>query len=188
MKTKELIELLQKEDPEGNCHVRVCGEMPFFCEKKPGYWDGPYTYIEDDTMVFSTKGNKVDIYTLEPDDWAERHLDDWRDKIRFEYGYSDDDRKEKIIKSMEEVEKEWKFLEQQSMEQFTFSVLQKIKDGWKIYHDKDQPVQYHRMYWKKGVKTDRLMQGECAVLLESGLFHLKDGEWIFDVKKGKTYK
>lgn len=68
MTTNELIEMLKKEDPEGNCHVRIHGEMPWFAEKKPGYWDGPYTYVEEDTMVFSTKGDKVDIRTMEPDD------------------------------------------------------------------------------------------------------------------------
>lgn len=187
MKTKELIAELQREDPSGECHVRVCGLMPTFCESKPGYWDGPYEYIEDGTLVFSTKGNKVDIHTMEPEDWVELHTDDWRDRIRFEYGYSNDRREKEVLDKMEKAEKEIKYLKQQFLEQFTFSVLQKIKDGWKIFHDKDKPVQYNRMYWKKGLKTDRLVQGECGVLLTSGLFYLDGNEWIFDVKKGKKY-
>lgn len=73
------------------------------------------------------------------------------------------------------------------MEKFTFSVIQKIKDGWNIFHDKDKPIQYNRMYWRKGLKTERLMQGECDVLLKSGLFYLDGGEWRLNTKKGKIY-
>ena len=106
MKTKELIEMLKEADPSGECHVRIEGLSPSCCVRKPGYWDGPYQYVEDDTLVFSTKGEKVDIYLLETFDWVGRHLDDWRDKVRVEYDYSDKRYANEVIERLEAEEKE----------------------------------------------------------------------------------
>ena len=105
MKTKELIEMLKEADPSGECHVRIEGLSPSCCERKPGYWDGPYQYVEDDTLVFSTKEDKVDIYLLEMFDWVERYLDDWRDKIRFEDDYIENMYKKDIIERLDAKEK-----------------------------------------------------------------------------------
>lgn len=101
MKTKELIELLQKEDPSGECHIRLNdGEPLFFACRKPGYWDGPYSYLEEDEdnkliWVQSTKGEKVDIETIDLFGFAERYKGDWEEMkkhIRVEYTYMDDSR------------------------------------------------------------------------------------------------
>ena len=97
MKTKELIELLQKEDPTGECHVRIKGEPIWFMEKKEGYWDGPYNYLEKEDKKYiwvqSTKGNKIDIHTMDLYDFCERYNGDWEEikkHIRVEYDYLDD--------------------------------------------------------------------------------------------------
>lgn len=46
MKTKELIKLLQEEDPEGTCDVAV-GNLPItFIERLPYYYDGRLQFIE----------------------------------------------------------------------------------------------------------------------------------------------
>lgn len=45
MKTKELIEALQKADPSGELTVNCGGEPIYFVESLPGYYDGPYSEL-----------------------------------------------------------------------------------------------------------------------------------------------
>lgn len=46
MKSKDLIALLQKEDPTGETEVVMDdGRDIFFLESLPGYWDGCYTTL-----------------------------------------------------------------------------------------------------------------------------------------------
>lgn len=108
MKTKDLIKMLQEEDPTGECHVRLNGSEPIiWVESKPGYWDGPYNYIENGednkpTWVTSTKGNKIDIATIDLFDFAEKFNGDWNEMkkhIRVEYTYLNDDRKNQFLKN-----------------------------------------------------------------------------------------
>jgi hypothetical protein len=77
MKTSDFIELLRKEDPSGESHIRINGQPVWFVEGKPGYWDGPYNYLETNengkyTWVQSTKGNKIDVHTMYLMNFAER--------------------------------------------------------------------------------------------------------------------
>ncbi len=72
--------MLQDADPTGEAHVRLPGGgAVYFAERKEGYWDGPYMYLEGDhhmshaTLVISTKGDKVDIHTVDLDSLAEFH-------------------------------------------------------------------------------------------------------------------
>jgi hypothetical protein len=103
MKTKELIELLQKEDHSGECHVRLNGDPIWFAEQKEGYWDGPYNYItkgDDDkyTWTASTKGYKVDIHTMNLYDFAAKFKGNWeemKNHIRVEYTYLDNGERER---------------------------------------------------------------------------------------------
>lgn len=74
MKTKELIELLQKEDPEGECEAVVGGNPIHFVSREPGYWDGPHLKLIEDPsqkpyyavkgMCVSTKEDRVSIVAL----------------------------------------------------------------------------------------------------------------------------
>lgn len=66
MTTSEFIEILKKADPSGEAHIRMEGGIPLFAELKPGYWDGPYSYIDkDDNYVYTSAGSKVDIYCVD---------------------------------------------------------------------------------------------------------------------------
>lgn len=105
MTTGELIKLLQEEDPSGKLHVRLFGDgIPCFCEVKPGYWDGPYAYIENNKWIQSTEGSKVDIYTKDINDFI------WDDckgkikgKIKVNYTYIDNNEmKKQFLKKCEE--------------------------------------------------------------------------------------
>lgn len=121
MKTKDFIKMLQEEDPSGECHIRLNGEPIIYAEKKEGYWDGPYNYIEigDDNKpiwVTSTKGTKIDITTMDLFGFAERYKGDWEEMkkhIRVEYNYMSNDRE---LKFMENAKKECDYYNQVQIE------------------------------------------------------------------------
>jgi hypothetical protein len=98
MTTKEFIKMLQDEDPEGNTHIRINGrECSFIAITKPGYWDGPYSYLEgkwgkDMTWVQSTHGNKIDIDCVDLYWFIEYFNGDYekvKEHIKVEYDYCD---------------------------------------------------------------------------------------------------
>ena len=192
MTTNELIKMLKEEDPSGKLHVRVAGGFPIFAEKKEGYWDGPYSYqMPDGRVMITTKGEKVDLVAMDPEDVIYNNDGDYS-KIEFDFsGYDGQARKKKeqeYLERFEKISKDVKRQDDQMNSEALSKILHKIKEGWKIYQDKDTPVgQYHRMYLKKGIHKDRLCQGECGVLLKSGFFYHKEGEWIFDPKEGEKY-
>jgi hypothetical protein len=64
MKTKELIKLLQEADPNGESYVRIDDGIPVYVERKPGYYDGSYSYYDEDRKYCISKmDSKVDIHT-----------------------------------------------------------------------------------------------------------------------------
>lgn len=90
MTTKEFIKMLQEADPEGNAHIRGFGGVPYYAELKPGYYDGSYSYInEEGKYVSTTQGIKVDIYFKEWDDYV------WDNKMQW------DKRKESVEEAWE---------------------------------------------------------------------------------------
>ena len=118
--------MLQEEDPSGESYIRI-NDGPILCvTSKPGYWDGPYSYLEKNgkeyTWVQTTKGDKVDVYTIDLFDFAERYDGDWekiKEHIKVEYTYLDNGKREKEFyeyakkecdeynKMMKEIEKEY---------------------------------------------------------------------------------
>lgn len=111
MKTKEFIEMLQKADPSGDAHIRINGyDAHFFAEHKPGYWDGPYSYLEngygkDMTWVQTSQGTKVDIRIVDLDFFVEHYNGDYdtiKKHIKMDFGNF-------MIKEQQK-EKEEKFL------------------------------------------------------------------------------
>jgi len=109
MKTKDFIKMLQEEDPNGESYLRINGDPVWFLEGKPGYWDGPYSYIErgeDDkyTWTQSTEGFKVDIHTMDMYSFAESFRGDWEEMkkhIKVTYTYLDDEREKEFMKYAE---------------------------------------------------------------------------------------
>lgn len=112
MKTKELIEMLQKEDPSGEGHIRM-GDccVDWYVMGCPGYYDGSYTYLDEDgNYVTSTEGYKVDIRGIDIHDFIEEHedltLEEVKEKFVFKMGnHLSDYQKEKQNKILEKVEK-----------------------------------------------------------------------------------
>jgi len=78
-----------------------------FAEHKVGYWDGPYSYIdENENYVYSTMGSKVNIHCRDIEGFVENHFDlhdsnNWENikkKFKFELSYSiPEQRKERRI-------------------------------------------------------------------------------------------
>ncbi len=95
--------MLQEADPSGEAHIRMEGGIPESAELKPGYWDGPYSYLDEEgNWVYSTEGNKVDIHCLDRYDYVSDmfstyRIPAWKDvlsKFKFSLGYSDSSERE----------------------------------------------------------------------------------------------
>lgn len=107
MKTKDLIKLLQEEDPSGELECSVWGYDVYSVEMLPAYWDGNLQVIERDERgrvvggKITDQGNKVvikymtlcDLLLDYPDlpvkfegmtasrrEWAERYIEQSRNK------------------------------------------------------------------------------------------------------------
>ena len=105
MKTKDFIKLLQEEDPKGESHIRINGNPIWFLDGKPGYWDGPYSYIEKGedgkyTWIQSTEGFKIDVTTIDMYTFAELYRGDWEEMkkhIEVKYTYCDNSREKEFM-------------------------------------------------------------------------------------------
>ena len=192
MKTKELIKLLQEEDPSGELHVRVReAGMPTSACCYPGYYDGGYAYEEDGKMVLTKTGSKVDIYCSGYDDLIFDCQGDM-DKIRKRLII------EKDCGSWEQIEKEAaevRVLYTKLQNECLVKALNKIKIGWSIVQSKDKPIgHYNVMRYRRanfpsmlGYTEENLVQGECGAVLKSGFFeHIEREdciEWILNIRK-----
>lgn len=182
MTTKELIEMLQKEDPEGSCHVRVGGGYPLRAERKAGYWDGPYMYERDKKLYYSTKGDKVDLYTGGLEEWVEnlvyRHEDitdeEIKERIVFELGYvHNEDRIEQFLKNAKKHADEMRSIIQSVEQQCLWRVLEKVRDGWSIYFDGKM-----NWFYKKGLKKESMGNGVGYMVKTCGFFEeFKPNQW-----------
>lgn len=167
MKTKDFIKMLQDADPDGEGHVRMSGGIPTFAEAKPGYYDGPYTYIDDDgNYVYSTKGYKVDVFCQEIEEFVEdlvSHKDvKWEDiesKFKFELTYSmPEQRKQRedvIINSAKKFYHEMIDIHTRSFDRGLKEMLENAEKGWKWYQNKlvdsediKERAMHHHYTWK----------------------------------------
>ena len=197
MKTKDFIKMLQEEDPSGECHLRLNGDPIYHVEQKEGYWDGPYNYIEkgeDDklTWVASTKGHKVDVYTMDLFDFAERYKGDWEEvkkHIRVEYTYCDKDREESFMKLAEKECEEYKNMKDTFYKKSLKEMIENAKMGWEWFQDKkvdgDEKPNLHKFYTWKIYDQKGKQQGSNIHMTESVQ---KSGDWErLDNNKKKGY-
>lgn len=164
MKTSEFIKMLQDADPSGEAHIRMPGGVPIFAEPKPGYWDGPYSYIDEDgNWNYSTKGDKVDIHTKEVDDFVYDMVDtyyipSWEEvaaKFKFSLGYSiESQRKERedcILKSAKKSYDEAAEMYKRFESDGETRALENAQKGWtwfqnKLVDDKSISPNIHHYY------------------------------------------
>jgi len=197
MKTKDLIKLLQEEDPTGECHVRIDGDPIWFLEHKPGYWDGPYNYLEKDdddkyTWVASTKGDKIDIRTMDMWSFAERFQGNWEEMekhIRVEYTYCEKDRENGFMKLAKQECDDYKKMRDDYYNEGYKDMVENAKKGWKWFQNKkvdnNEKPNMHKFYTWKIYNEKGKKEGSCIHNVES---ILKSGDWEkLDNKKKRGY-
>lgn len=187
MKTKDFIKLLQKEDPTGEGYIRINNGPITSVVKKEGYWDGPYSYIEKQEdgkpiWVETTRGYKIDVYTINLWDFAERFQGDWEEMkkhIRIEYDYLDDGEKEQAFLKLAKQECiDYKKMSSKLYEASYKEMVENAKKGWRWFQnkkvDKEQKPNLHTYYtWKiynekKKNQGSNIYQTECVI---------KSGDW-----------
>lgn len=189
MKTKDFIKMLQEADPTGECHVRLDGGIPRFAERKEGYWDGPYQFIDEDgNLVISIKNDKVDIHAMDSEDFIWEHKGDYS-KICFEFdGYVEKEKHiQEYIERFKKISDEYKRFEQQSLEHHTFQVLKRLQGGWKIKEEK--PNKKHMMDYVRGSEIKRMCIGDCQAVHNTDLFEPYDEDEVkrfWRLKDGKN--
>ena len=177
MKTKKLIELLQKADPEGTGEVCIPtqeGNVDIFnLEWKEGYWDGPYQVLIRDWdnpyynvvgAELRSDGNKLCIKTISIEDAL----------------LSDPDLPVKIVdiavhKTLQDRVSRWrdetKEIHKKQDNRCLVEVLNQVKTGKKIIQNKKDKIGlYNVMYYLFDNKKDQLNQGSCGAVLKSGFF------------------
>jgi len=157
MKTKEFIEILQKADPSGEAHIRMPdGSIPYYAELKPGYYDGPYSYLDENgKWIYTTNGMKVDVYSCEKysfawdlvgetNPWVVTEEEAWNHvKKHFDvtttYFYEKDrlERTEGFFKEVREAFDDAFPFHIRHWNQSLDEVIEKAKNGWKFYQRED---------------------------------------------------
>jgi hypothetical protein len=197
MKTKRLIELLQKEDPTGEVEVCV-GNQDIHClQYLEAYWDGCLEVLKRDETSeyyniigakFVSEGVKISITPLSIDDAIMNDVDL---PVEFDSDYTREHYSDAVAKQREDM----RSMNKKFSDEFIVKVLQKYKEGWKVAQSNKESVKmcHVQWWWKPGDKRTRrsfeseeeyknqssLCQGECQAVIESGFFvPVDDGERI----------
>lgn len=170
MKTKDFIKMLQEADPSGEAYIRMPGGIPYAAEQKAGYWDGPYSYIDENgNYVYSIADYKVDIYCTDIEDFVYENYDmhtegrnKWEDiksKFKFELGgycikEHRDERANGILQTAEEAFNNCKEMHQNFFDKALIEMIDNAKKGWtwfqnKAVDDNSLKPNMHKYYtWK----------------------------------------
>ena len=191
--------MLQEADPSGEAHIRMEGGIPLFAELKPGYWDGPYAYIdEDDNYVTSTEGDKIDIHCLDIEGFIERndHLlwEELKEKFIFKFTYvNKKEREDGVLKIAKEAYDEHIKIEQECYQRSLESMIKNAEKGWTWFQNKEIDSNENSMHvyytWKIFDETGKEMGSNVhmtEVVFKSGLWEKLDNgkiegyyEWTY---------
>jgi hypothetical protein len=193
MKTKDFIKMLQDEDPTGESHVRLSGGIPYAAEMKPGYYDGPYSYIDEDgNYVCTSQGSKVDIYCKELDDFVDDHVnihdpENWEKiKSKFKFDYNNymivEQRQERINNVLKHAKESYDSsyeVYKGFYDKSTKEMIENAKKGWTWFQNKDvdkdiRPNLHYYYTWKIYDEFGK-EQGSNVHMTESVL---KSGLWV----------
>jgi hypothetical protein len=202
MTTAEFIKMLQEADPSGEAHIRMEGGIPRFAELKPGYWDGPYSYLDENgNWTYSTENAKVDIHCVEIDDYVSDmtstyRIPDWEEiekKFVFKLGYSiESQRKERenaILKHAKEAYNDSVDMHKRFQEEGEKRALSNSDKGWTWFQNKLvddttlRPNMHHYYTWivlNENGKDQGSNLHNVEAVYKSGLFERHDN----GVKKG----
>jgi hypothetical protein len=193
MTTKEFIKMLQEADPSGECHVRMPGGIPMYAEHKEGYWDGPYSYInEEGQYVYTTQGSKVDIHIYDIEDFVESNYSmgkTWEDIEKlfvFDLTYSiKEHRDERANRILKEAKEAFEYIDKIHRDLYNKALEEMIKNsnsGWTWFQDKkvdlNEKPNLHIYYtWKiynKWGKDQGSNLHNTESILKSGLWEKHD--------------
>lgn len=194
MTTSEFIAMLKEQDPTGTAHVRLSGGVPYRAEGKPGYYDGPYEYINSEgKWVYSAKEDKVDIYCKDREDMIYETIDKWNPFLESEEGlwekckamfvfeldcYSgSEQRQERVDSFFKPLKKQydyWVNFRRESWNKHLAEVIELHKSGCRFFQKKDSKWKYYDG-WKWINKNDSKKIGSANLahtypILQSGKF------------------
>jgi hypothetical protein len=210
MKTKDFIKMLQEADPSGEAYIRMEGGIPFTAELKEGYWDGPFSYIDEEgNYVYSTNGLKVDVHCYSKWDFVEKWSksydpknnkeEEWefvKSKFKFDLGYVRNNEKiESFLESAREAFDEYYGIEESLYNRALVEMVGNAFEGWTWFQNKDvdlnQVPNMHVYYtWKILDQNGKEMgsnvhQTQCVQI--SGYWEKTDNnvmpgyyQWIFN--------
>lgn len=191
MKSKKLIELLQEEDPTGDTEVCVGGEDIYILESKPGYWDGVYQVLERNWdseyynvtgAQYRSDGTKIVIRTLSIQDALDNDPDLPVEVID---QFVDKRMQKQVDEWRATAKREKEEFEKQTIQEFSFIVLSKMKEGWKVVQPSNVKIGMYNVMWyikdpskfefdgrtyKENDNQKHFCQGECMAVLKSGFF------------------
>ena len=189
MTTSEFIEILKKADPSGNAHIRMSGGIPIDVELKPGYWDGPYSYFDEEgNWIETSEGQKVDIITIDREDFVCEMLGRYKNlsweevkgRFKFRLGYSSaNQREEDFLRGVKETYDEMTEFYRIDKEKDIKIAIERAERGWRWFQNKkayegDQPANIHTIYtWIITDEQGKLRDSNVAnveAVLRSGLF------------------
>ena len=136
MKTKELIELLQKYDPNGDIEVVVDGVPIYCCEKAEAYWDGPLAlliqnknnkHFNIEGYKYTDKGKKLNLRTMDLQSVLLELMDKGFDKdIIIELDLKGDTNRKKMLEHINNIYERLKkeIYENEDVNKVAFKVLE----------------------------------------------------------------
>ena len=195
MKSKKLIELLQKEDPSGETEVCVYSEDGnvdiLGLESKPGYWDGCYQILERnwDSPYYNVIGAQ---YRSDGDKIMIRGhsiIDALENNPNLPVTVVDTFVEKKMQKAVDkwrsDAKNQKEYFDKQCIQEYSYKVLLKVKEGWKIVQPATEKIGKYNVMWyikdpskfifdgrnyKENDNQKHFCQGECAAVLKSGFF------------------
>lgn len=209
MTTAEFIKQLQEADPDGTAHIRMSGGIPRFAELKEGYWDGPYSYInENGEYVYSINGLKIDIHCIDIMDFVEENYShgetSWEDiekLFKFELdGYCNvsqrDERKDRILNQAKKDFDELFEIHDKMYKKQLGEAIEKAEAGHRWFQNKevDTVTEGHNLHvyftWRflspEGQEDSHSTPWRVKPVLKSGLWerldnNIKEGyyEWVY---------
>ena len=200
MKTKDFIKMLNEADPSGESHIRMEGGIPVCAELKPGYWDGPYTYTDEEgNYVTSSQGSKVDIHCMDIDDFIESNYRDnieWEEiesKFKFDLTWSNKDQRDEkansILKKAKESYLETKNINDSLYNQALGEMIKNAENGWEWFQDKEAESYYTWKIFTKWGKKESSNIWNTRCIQKSGLWEKLDNnkvhgyyQWIYKPK------
>lgn len=200
MKTKKLIELLQKEDPSGDTEVVVCTEEGNidirYLEVKAGYWDGVYQVFERDESItdccnivgaqIRSKGNKLCII---PQSIEDALFDDTSLPVTYDSEYARESKEKNVNKWRSDAIRRIKEGKDIHFEEFQKKFIPRmLKENLKVLQPLDSDIGTYNVMWlvknPKKFKPYKKEHGYKINVSDKNQEHLCQGDCGVIIERG----